>query len=134
MRSALRGSELAAVAALVFMVAAGVFHLTQSRALEQTRQEVRQTRQELRETLALKSLWEARGIRDKLQELQKLLPEEKWESFRLKKRSLELSARRLSGRDLNRLMGKLGILPLQIRSLRITRENDDYRLECLCKW
>lgn len=134
MRGTIRGIELAALLAVVFMIGAGAFNLYQSQRLKQVEREVRNTQTELRDTLALKALWDTKGLREKVEKLRGLVRSDQMETFRLKKHMLELRARKLSGRDLNRLMSKLGALPLQIQELEISRSNDLYTLECRCKW
>ncbi len=130
----LRGIELAVLASILFMIIAGLYNYSQSRRLKQLGEEARITRQEIRDIQALKKLWDDRALPQKVQKLRSLLQSEQLESFTLKKRKLEMKAHNLSGRDLNRLMGKLGALPVQIRSLQIQRSGEHYRLECLCKW
>jgi len=129
-----RGLELTVLASLLFMILSGVYSYTQSRRLAQAEEEARNTHREIRDILALKALWDDRNLPEKARKIRSLLRPEQIEDFTLKKRKLEMKTRNLSGRDLNRLMGKLGALPLRIRTLKIQRSGDRYRLECQCKW
>jgi len=134
MRGRLRTQELAVLAALAFMLAAGIYKSYETRRLDKLQQQSQTAVQELQDTLALKALWDDKELRKKAEKLRTLLKEDQLTSFQLKQRSLELQAQKLSGRELNRLMSKLGSLPLQIQSLEISRSNDYYTLECKCKW
>jgi len=120
--------------ALLFLLAAWGFKSYETQRLERTREEVTQTQRQVRETLALKRLWEAKGIDKKIEGLKKLIPAANRKKFLKKKRSLEIRSTDLEGRQLNRILSKIGALPLQVKTLRISRKKDRYTLECRCKW
>jgi hypothetical protein len=119
---------------LLLLLGAWGFKSYEAKRLERVRQESRETRLRIEETLALKKLWDTKGLEKKLEGVKSLIPAEGRKKFLKKKRSLEIRAEGLEGRKLNRLLGKLGALPLQFQSLAITRDKDRYTLECRCKW
>jgi hypothetical protein len=102
--------------------------------LERVTTEVHRTQERLRQIGQLRRLWDAKGIQAKLRRIQGSIPGAKNRMFTLKRRSLELKAVDLEGRELNRLLGKLGALPLQVKRLAILRDKDRYELECKCIW
>jgi hypothetical protein len=102
--------------------------------LERVAAEVHRTQERLRQIGQLRRLWDAKGIQAKLRPIQGSIPGAKNRTFTLKRRSLELKAVDLEGRELNRLLGKLGALPLQVKHLAILRDKDRYKLECKCVW
>jgi hypothetical protein len=119
---------------LLLLLGAWGFKSYESKRLERVRQESRETHLRIEETLALKKLWETKGLEKKLEGIKTLIPAEGRKKFLRKKRSLEIQAEGLDGRKLNRLLGKLGALPLQFQTLSVARNKDRYTLECRCKW
>ena len=119
---------------LLLMLLGWGFKSYEAARLERVAAEVHRTQERLRQIGQLRRLWDAKGIQTKLRPIQRSIPGAKNRTFTLKRRSLELKAVDLEGRELNRLLGKLGALPLQVKRLAILRNKDRYKLECKCVW
>ena len=122
------------IASLLLFLAAWGFKGYEASRLNRIGNEARTTRQHLQETVALQKLWEAKGLGKKLSGIQSMIPQSERKKFLQKRRSLEIQTVGMGGRELNRLLGKLGALPLQFQRLTITRDKDRYSMECRCKW
>ena len=122
------------VAAFTFLLISWGFKTYEKHHLRQTQTKVQQTQQQIRETLALEQLWDSKGLDQRIEELKKLIPLNQQKKFLQKKRTLEISLNNLEGRKLNRFLGKLGALPIQVLTLSVNREKERYSLECRCKW
>ena len=122
--------------ALSLLVAAGAlaYHLHEKNRMETAISESQKGIAEIRETIALKQFWQSKEMKRRLSAIQSSVPGGKMTRFEIARKKLTLSAKELSGRQLNRLLGKIAALPLQIEKLQIKRLNDHYRLECRCKW
>lgn len=120
--------------ALLLLSGSWFFKIYEAQRLERIEQESAKTRQQLQETLALQKLWEAKGLEKKLETIRRLIPPPQRKRFLKRHRSLELQVEGMEGRRLNRLLSKLGSLPLRFQKLDITRHNDRYSMECRCKW
>jgi len=120
--------------ALLVMLLGWGFKSYEAARMDRVAAEVRRTQERLRQIGQLRQLWDAKGIPAQLRHIQESIPPAKNRGFSLKRRSLELKAADLEGRELNRLLGKLGALPLQVKHLAILRDKDRYELECKCVW
>lgn len=130
----LRPAETAVLVAGLLALSALVYRQSQWHTLEKAWQESRKALGEIHETQALQRIWEPRGLAGKLQQLKSLLPANHVKRFALKSHQLELMIDGVDGQQLNRFLGRLGSLPVQITTLQILRAEHKYRLECRCKW
>jgi len=106
----------------------------QRNTLEELEAETRRAIAQIQETRALKQRWNSKGLAKKLERVQKTVPAERLKRFEIKQSVVEIRAEELEGRTLNRFLGKLGALPLQVQTLNIERAGKRYRLECRCIW
>jgi len=120
--------------AFIAAVAGYLYKHNEQNRLEYTKKESTEALRFLRETEALKKVWDNREIPGKLQQIRDSLPKKNLKRFSLQGRKVHVMVTGAEGRLLNRLLGKLGALPLQIQTLVIDREGESYRLECQCKW
>ena len=126
--------EGALLVALLIAVGGFLFRVTQQRTLERIEKETEQTIAQIREIESLKKVWDSKKVPEKLQKIKTILSKESIKHFEMKGKKVEIAIEGLEGRMLNRLLGKLGALPLQVQALDITRAKEKYRLECRCKW
>lgn len=120
--------------ALAIALGGFLFKIGQQNALEKAQVEMQRTAAEIQETQALKKLWDSRKVAKRLGKLKGMLAGKTLERFELKRNRLKVKAKGLEGRTLNRFLGKIGALPVQIVSLEIARNGEKYGLECQCKW
>jgi hypothetical protein len=119
---------------LLILFAGWGYRQLQETAMEKQKEESRRTLQEIEEIETLKSLWNPKGMSQKVNTLKTILPSAKIKRFQKEKNRLKIKAISLEGRTLNRFLRKLGTLPLQIRTLTIRRQGSLYEMECQCKW
>jgi len=121
---------------LALSVALGgwLYKNSQRNAFEKLETDTRRAIAQIRETRALKQYWNSKGLTEKLKRIKQTVPAESFKRFEMKRSSVEILAEGLEGRTLNRFLGKLGALPLQVQRLDIERDGKKYRLECRCIW
>ncbi len=119
---------------LVLMGGAWFYRTSQQRQLERSRAEIAKARQEIREISQMKTLWDRKDLGEKLDRLVHTLPESTLKRYKKKHHRADLTLEKVEGKRLNTFLRGLSVLPIQIVSLSIAREEKVYRLECRCKW
>jgi len=127
-------TELWILGALLFALIALNYRYHQKRELTRLQSQSAQTLREIDETIQLQRIWNTRGLREKLETLRRELPGNLVKAFDLRRRELRIRLEGLDSRLLNRVVTRLGALPLQIRELQIDRQGKTYTMECRCAW
>ena len=130
----IRPGEALVILALILALTAFFYRQTQYHTLQKVRTETRQTLAEIQETTTLQRIWDHRDLPKKLERLKAQVPARALKQFVLKHQSLDVTIDGIDGKHLNRFLGGLGALPVQIVSLQIRRSGNNYHLECRCKW
>jgi hypothetical protein len=117
-----------------FLFASVIFSFTQKSALNDTIKRVKQESFEVNQVASLQNLWKAKGIKSKIENILKTLPSSKKERVNFKRNKVDIKLNNLSDKELNRVLTKLVMLPVQFRGLNITRNKEEFILECLCVW
>ena len=117
-----------------FLFASVIFSFTQKSALTNTIKRVKQESFEVNQVASLQNLWKAKGIKSKIENILKTLPSSKKERVNFKRNKVDIKLNNLSDKELNRVLTKLVMLPVQFRGLNITRNKEEFILECLCVW
>jgi hypothetical protein len=89
---------------------------------------------EIQEVSNLKRLWNSKGVRTKLNQLKGVIPASSFTLFTIDQHKTHLRAEKLDGPHLNRLISRIGSLPVEILSLKVDRRGEQYTMECRCKW
>ena len=126
--------EGAVAIALMLAIGSYLYQHSEKKQMIRVEKESKEALRLLHETEKLKKLWTRKDISLKLQQIRTFLPKETLKRFDLQNHKVHIVAKNIGGRLLNRFLGKMGALPLQIQTLDITREGEKYRLECRCKW
>ena len=89
--------------------------------------------QELKETIALQKVWGDKKITKKVDELRKIVPASqlKWDKTGTK---LTASFKNLNPNMLNKIIGKIMNIAVEIQKLQVTKIGASYQLELKCKW
>ena len=127
-------TKLWLLGALLFALIALGYRYHQKQELTRLQRQNAQILQEIRETVQLQRIWNTRGVREQLEKLRRELPGKIVNAFDLRRRELHIRLKGLDSRLLNRVVTRLGALPLQFRELRIDRRGKSYALECRCAW
>ena len=125
---------LIVVAALLILIASIAFDISQRRAYYQNQAKVQKEIDEIKSIAAMQKLWKAKGIKSKINRILNSIPANKRKNVKISRSKAELNLSNLSDRELNKVLSKLAMLPIEFKSLNIKRDNQNYSMECLCVW
>ena len=125
---------LIVVAALLILIASIAFDISQKRAYYQNQAKVQKDIDEIKSVAAMQKLWKAKGIKSKINRILNSIPANKRKNVKISRSKAQLNLSNLSDRELNKVLSKLAMLPIEFKSLNIKRDNQNYSLECLCVW
>jgi len=118
----------------LFLLGSVVYDFTQKRAFNKTVQEVKVQKTEISSVAAMQDLWGARGVIGKLKRALNAVPPQKRAIAQIKRSKAKIALQNLTDKELNRVLSKLAMLPVQFKSLNIQRGGENYSMECLCVW
>ncbi len=121
------------VSALILVASIG-FTITQKRAYNKSLTEVQEQISEIKSVAALQDLWKAKGIKSKIGRILNIVPNSKRVATKIDRAKATLKFINLNDRELNKLLSKLAMLPIEFKDLKITRSNQNFSMECLCVW
>ena len=121
------------VSALILVASIG-FSITQKRAYNKSLIEVQKQISEIKSVAALQDLWKAKGIKSKIGRILNIVPNNKRVTTKIDRAKATLKFINLNDRELNKLLSKLAMLPIEFKDLKITRSNQNFSMECLCVW
>jgi len=119
---------------LLFLIGAIFFSYTQKKSLEQTIKQVKEESLEVKRVATLSALWKGKGIKSKIERIINSISPNKKERFQIKRGKVEIKLNSLTDKELNRVLTKLAMLPLQFKKLQIVKSGDNFILECSCVW
>lgn len=117
----------------IFLVASIAFSYMQKKSFNASLDRVKQESLEVKEVASLQQLWKAKGIKSKIQRVLNQIPASK-KSLNFKRGKVDMKLKSLSDRELNKVLTKLSMLPIQFKKLQILRNGEVFTLECLCVW
>ncbi len=117
----------------IFLVASVAFSYMQKKSFNASLDRVKQESLEIKEVASLQQLWKAKGIKSKIQRVLNQIPASK-KSLNFKRGKVDMKLKSLSDRELNKVLTKLSMLPIQFKKLQILRNGEVFTLECLCVW
>jgi hypothetical protein len=126
--------EMLLLAIVLLALLAFFYRRHQIEAYQTLQVEARKSLAELQEITDLKRIWNTQGIPAKLRRLKGLVPAASLKVFSVERHKVHLRAEGLAGAQLNRLLNRIGSLPVEILDLKIDRQKERYTLECRCKW
>jgi len=122
------------IVSTIFLVVSIFFALSQKRSFNTSLANLKEEYIQIQHTAKLKELWSAKGIKSKLTKISTLVDNSKKERFLLKRNKADIAFKSLNEKELNKLLSKLAMLPLQFKKLMVERGGDNFKLECLCVW
>ncbi len=125
---------LIVVAALLILIASIAFDISQRRAYYQNQAKVQKEIDEIKSVAVMQKLWKAKGIKSKINRILNSIPANKRKNVKISRSKAQLNLSNLSDRELNKVLSKLAMLPIEFKSLNIKRDNQNYSMECLCVW
>jgi len=124
-------SSLLIVASALLLAGSIFFSYSAKKSFLQTTKEIKQNSSEIIYTQDLQRLWRPKGIKSKLQNGLKSI---NFKGYNIEKNKIIVNSKNLNYRDLNNALNKLASLPLKFEELKITRNGENFNLECLCDW
>jgi len=118
----------------LFLLGSIVYDFTQKRAFNKTVQEVKEQKAEIISVGAMQDLWGAKGVIGKLKRALNAIPPQKRAIAQVKRSKAKIVLQNLTDKELNRVLSKLAMLPVQFKNLNIQRTGENYSMECLCVW
>ncbi len=116
---------------IILLVASILFSFNTKKNYFKTKEEILRESKDIKETIALKKLWDAKGLKSKIEKVINKIPNKK---VHFKRKSFEFSATNLNYRDLNHILNKFASMPLEFKKLNIKKVGSNFNLECLCEW
>lgn len=126
--------EIILASSLLFMLMAYGYKVTLQNSLNSSKVEISQAKMQVNQIIALQELWGDKALNNKVKSLENMLPKEKIENFAIKSKKLHATYKALSIDELNRLTNKVVALAFVIEKFHLTKEEQTYRLELICKW
>jgi hypothetical protein len=130
----LQPREMILAAVVLLTILAFFYRYKEVRNYQSLQQETQTTLSQIREITDLKRIWSTKGLRTKLDRLKGVVPATSFKVFSIEQHKAHLRAEGLDGLHLNRLLSRIGSLPVAILSLKVQRQGDRYTMECRCKW
>jgi len=126
-------NELIALMAFLLMFGAYLYKYGQISSQEEYMSGVKNSMEEIKEVIALQKIWSDKKTAQKVSKLQTLIPASKvnWSS---KNKKVTAMYKGLSAGELNTLITKILILPVEIKKLTVQNKASSYDVEFQCKW
>jgi len=122
------------VVATLFLIGSLTFDFNQKSKFGNSLKQIKNERAEIEHIASLQQLWSAKGIKSKLDKVLKLVSSNKKERFLVKRSKADIKLNALTDKELNKVLTKLAMLPVQFKKLLVTRSGEEFILECLCVW
>lgn len=122
------------VATLLFAIFSIFYNFSQRANYKRELVTIKQDHQEVQKVIALQKLWGSKGIKSKIDKVISTTPKGKIINYKIKRSRLDLKLSGLSDRELNKILTKLSMLPIQFKSLKVARDGEKFLMECLCVW
>ena len=118
----------------LFLVASVVYSFSMKRDYNRSVQEITAQIGEIKSVAALQKLWSAKGESRKINSILQTVPNAKKAGIDVKRSKASLNFVNLTDKELNRVLTKLAMQPIQFKKLKISRSGEKYSMECLCDW
>ncbi len=119
---------------LLLLIGSIFYSVTMKRSYEKSLQEAKTEVKEITTVASLQRLWKAKGEIKKINTILQTVPSSKKAGISVKRSKATLSFKNLTDKELNKILTKLAMQPIQFKSLKILRSGENYSMECLCVW
>ena len=127
-----RNELIVVLSLLLFLSAIGYKSTAVSSSIE-SKNTTKYAVREFQELISLKKRWADKQISKKVDKLQKLLPDTKVK-WHKKAKKLSVSYKKLTSKELNKVITAILNIAVQIDILEIKNNNSSYDMEFKCKW
>lgn len=118
----------------LFLAGSIAYSITMKNNYIKSVQEVKAQVSEIESVASLQKLWSAKGEIKKINSILKAIPNAKKVGIDIKRSKASLNFVNLTDKELNRILTKLAMQPIQFKKLKISRSGEKYSMECLCVW
>jgi len=118
----------------LFLIASAIYSYSQKKSYTKAVQEANIQANEIEQVAQLQKLWGAKGVISKLHRVLKNVSDNKKIGVKIDRTKAKLGFGNLTDKELNKILSSLAKLPIQFKSLNITRSGEKYSMECLCVW
>ena len=118
----------------LFLVGSIAYSVSMKNSYKKSVQEVKAQIAEIESVAALQKLWSAKGESRKINSILQTVPNAKKVGIDIKRSKASLNFVNLTDKELNRVLTKLAMQPIQFKKLKISRSGEKYSMECLCVW
>lgn len=125
---------IALAVGVLFLAGSIAYSVIMQKEYIQSVKEAKAQASEVKSVAALQKLWSAKGEIKKVNSIIKSLPATKRAGVDIKRSKASLNFVNLTDKELNRVLTKLAMQPIQFKRLKISRTGDKYSMECLCVW
>ena len=119
---------------VLFLAGSIAYSITMKNNYIKSVQEVKAQVSEIESVASLQKLWSAKGEIKKINSILKAIPNAKKVGIDIKRSKASLNFVNLTDKELNRILTKLAMQPIQFKKLKISRSGEKYSMECLCVW
>ena len=118
----------------LFLIASIAYSLTMKNSYTRSVQEAKVQGLEIESVASLQKLWGAKGEIKKINTILQSVSNDKKVGIDVKRSKASFNFVNLTDRELNKILTKLAMQPVQFKKLKINRSGENYSLECLCVW
>ena len=118
----------------LFLLGAIIFDISKKSEFKNEIKNLKEESIEVKKVAELQNLWKGKGLKSKIEKIINTIPPSKRENYLVKRSKAEIKLNSLSDKELNRVLSKLAMLPIEFRKLQIVRSGDEFILECTCVW
>jgi len=119
---------------VIFLIGSIFYGITMKSSYQKSLKESKVKIDEIKTVASLQRLWKAKGEIKKINNILQSLPSSKKTNVSVKRSKATLGFVNLTDKELNKILTKLAMQPIQFKKLKILRSGEKYSMECLCVW
>ena len=125
---------IALIVGLLFLIGSIFYSVSMKSSYKTSLQESKAKVDEIKKVASLQRLWKAKGEIKKINTILQSVPNSKKAGVTVKRSKAILNFKNLTDKELNKILTKLAMQPIQFKKLKISRSGENYSMECLCVW
>jgi len=127
-------NELMLLVAFTFFIIGYSYKQIQISKLYTTKSEVSKSVDEITQIIDLKKQWDGKKAKAKIAKLKRVVSSDKIKSFNLQSRKLSAIFKDLTGKEMNKIFIKIENIAVEILIIKVTTQDEKYKMEVKCKW
>ena len=127
-------NELMVLLASIFLIIGYSYKNIQISKLYSVKSEVSKSIDDIGEIIALKKQWDGKKIKSKVERFKREVSSDNIKSFNIKSRKMNAIFKDLTGKEMSKIFSKLESIAVEIVTIKVTSDNEKYKMEVKCKW